>query len=47
MCVIESWIVSCEVNNLQFEVEGDKYMKEIIWGGFSEGVITLLENGNV
>lgn len=37
VCVVESWVVSCEVNNVQYEVESEEHMKEVIWGGFLKG----------
>lgn len=29
-CVVESWIMSCKVKGVQYEVESGEHMKEII-----------------
>lgn len=42
MCVVESWAMSCEVNSVQYEVEGGN-MKGVLWEGFLKGD-NLLEN---
>lgn len=36
-CVFESWAVSYEANNVQYEVEGEEHVKGAIWGGFLKG----------
>lgn len=35
MCVVESWAVSCEVNSVQYEVEGGELERSPL-GRFSE-----------